>query len=448
MENSVQTGVIISDMSDHFMVFIELGWGLGKKISKKQNVSSRNFSKHNINKFKRFMQDQDWAEVLRHTDINDSYDAFWNIFKANYELCFPITTQRFNKNIHKIHPHITKGLLTSRNTKLTLHKIALKNPTLENMGRYKVFRNTYNRLIKLSKKMYFEKSFEKAQKNPKKTWALMREALNTHKGETKIEKITTPHGTITTSKEMAETFNDFFVKAGVNVARAVPPTKKTPEDFLPPPTQHELHLGTISQAEVVNTMRALESKSSLDVDGVSIKLLKEVALEIGTPLTHIFNISVKEGVFPNQLKTSRVVPIFKAGDPTLCDNYRPIALLSSLSKTLEKIVANRLTNHLVNHKLLFEGQFGFQRNRNTEQNLVRIVNYISSKMNNGEYCLGVFLDLKKAFDVCSHEILLKKLNNLGIRGVAARWFENYLSDRKHQNHPQRHSLSPSYKVAY
>jgi hypothetical protein len=124
------------------------------------------------------------------------------------------------------------------------------------------------------------------------------------------------------------------------------------------------------------------------------------------------------------------VPIFKAGDPTLCDNYRPIALLSSLSKTLEKIVANRLTNHLVNHKLLFEGQFGFQRNRNTEQNLVRIVNYISSKMNNGEYCLGVFLDLKKAFDVCSHEILLKKLNNLGIRGVAARWFENYLSDRK------------------
>jgi hypothetical protein len=176
-------------------------------------------------------------------------------------------------------------------------------------------------------------------------------------------------------------------------------------------------------------MRAIESKSSCDADGISMKILKMVSLEISIPLTHIFNLSMSSGIFPSALKISRVVPIFKSGDPTLCDNYRPIALLSSVSKTLEKIIAIRLTNHLDDHKILYPGQFGFQRRRNTEQDLIRVHNYITEKLNNNEYCIGVFLDLKKAFDVCTHEILLKKLNNLGVRGVALRWFVSYLADR-------------------
>ncbi len=106
--------------------------------------------------------------------------------------------------------------------------------------------------------------------------------------------------------------------------------------------------------------------------------IKEIAIEISTPLAHIFNISLSTGTFPNKLKESRTVPIFKAGNPEVCDNYRPIALLSTLSKILEKMVSVQLVNHLDRNKLLYKHQYGFQRNKSTEHNLIHAVNYIGT----------------------------------------------------------------------
>ena len=152
--------------------------------------------------------------------------------------------------------------------------------------------------------------------------------------------------------------------------------------------------------------------------------------KISTPLAHIFNLSLDKGIFPTNLKLSRIVPVYKSGDPKICDNYRPIALVNTLSKILEKIVSLKLTNHLQINELLYKHQYGFQRGLSTEHNLMHVVNYISQSLNNGNYCIGIFLDLKKAFDVCSHEILLKKLKKFGIDGSALDWFASYLSNRK------------------
>ena len=105
-----------------------------------------------------------------------------------------------------------------------------------------------------------------------------------------------------------------------------------------------------------------------------------------------------QGIFPEGLKTSRITPIHKGGDSENCDNYRPIALQGSIAKILEKIVAINLTNHLDINNLLYKNQFGFQKGKSTEQNLLLTTDYISKALNNGEYCIGVFLDLKKTFD--------------------------------------------------
>jgi hypothetical protein len=158
-------------------------------------------------------------------------------------------------------------------------------------------------------------------------------------------------------------------------------------------------------------------------------MIKFIGEEISIPLAHIFNISLREGVFQEKLKLCRVIPIFKTGNPLECDNYRPISLLSSISKVLEKIVAEKLIAHLLDNDLLYVHQYGFLPNCSTEHNLLQIINYISNALNEGDFCNGVFLDLKKAFDDCSHEILLKKLIKMGIRGNAYKWFENYLAGR-------------------
>jgi hypothetical protein len=158
-------------------------------------------------------------------------------------------------------------------------------------------------------------------------------------------------------------------------------------------------------------------------------MVKFVGNAIALPLAHIFNLSLNSGKFPSSLKQCRVIPIFKNGDSEECDNYRPISLLSSISKVLEKIVAEKLIHHLTANDLLYQHQYGFLPNRSTEQNLLQIVNYISDAINSNMYCVGVFLDLKKAFDVCSHEILLKKLKKMGVVGTAHEWFRSYLEGR-------------------
>ena len=191
----------------------------------------------------------------------------------------------------------------------------------------------------------------------------------------------------------------------------------------------ELDLGTTNQVHVCDIIKSLQPKNSMDIDGISTKLLKFLAIELSWPLAHIFNLSLTTGIFPDRLKSSRTVPIFKAGRNDLCDNYRPIALLSTLSKILEKMVSVKLVNHLDRNKILYEHQYGFQRQKSTEHSIIHALNFIHKAMNENKYSVGVFFDLKKAFDVCSHDILLMKLSKMGITGTALNWFKSYLSNR-------------------
>ena len=153
-------------------------------------------------------------------------------------------------------------------------------------------------------------------------------------------------------------------------------------------------------------------------------MLKFIVEAVAVPLSHIFNLSLQTGKFPSMLKKSRVIPIFKSGCNLDCDNYRPISLLSSLSKILEKIVAKKLLTHLTTNNLLYEHQYGFLPKRSTEHNILQVTNYITDALNSNHFCIAMFIDLRKAFDVCSHEILLKKLTLMGINGIALQWFES------------------------
>jgi hypothetical protein len=96
---------------------------------------------------------------------------------------------------------------------------------------------------------------------------------------------------------------------------------------------------------------------------------------------------------------------------------------------LEKVVAEKLILHLTDNDLLYKHQYGFLPKRSTEHNLMQILDYVTKALNDGMFCIGVFLDLRKAFDVCSHKILLAKLERMGITNIALNWFKNYLSGR-------------------
>jgi len=422
------SGTLISDISDHFITFICNGKNLPAQQQK--SITMRIFSAQNLSKFKEALANVNWNQTTSILDTNDAYDAFWLQYQTTFETIFPLTKLKFNKNIHKVNSYMSEGLLISRGTKINLHKQCLANPSPLSINTYKQFRNIYTKTLRAAKILHIKNKLLDCKGNAKETWKILNECTGRTAKNVKIEKIIS-NGTLTEVPiEIANEFNNFFIKVGQEISDNIPTIDRTPESYLVPPLiDNQFHMQNVTPEYIVKIVKDLASKNSKDIDGVSSKMIKYVINVICLPLAHIFNLSLNSGIFPTKLKRSKVVPIFKNGNRNDCDNYRPISLLCSISKILEKVVAKKLLSHLQINNLLYEHQYGFLPKRSTEQNLIQVTNYITNALNDGMFCIGVFIDLRKAFDVCSHKILLKKLKNLGIKGNDLKWFESYLSNR-------------------
>ena len=425
---TITSGTITEEISDHLITFLQPT--LKKTKTKPATLKKRLYTKTNMDRFKTDLQHITWNNVLVTDNVEDCYDNFWDTYNTLHNLHFPLTTTKFNKNYHKVSDFMTTGLLISRRNKILLHKTALVTNTHDNWTTYRNYRNLFNKTIRASKKLHYESKLATNAKNPKKTWDILKELTTGKTTHNNIDKISADNQIITDRNAMAEEFNKFFASAGRKVYQSVQPTTKQPCDYIPDKDIHPLNFSNISEGLVVQTIDNMDPKTSQDASGISMKMIKFLKLELAKPLAHLFTLSVTTGVFPSKLKTSRTIPIFKAGDNTSCDNYRPISLLSSISKILEKIVACSLVDHLELNNLIYSNQYGFLRNRSTVHSLLHLTNKISRDLNDKKFVLGIFLDLRKAFDCVSHDILLAKLKKLGINDIALTWFTSYLSDRQ------------------
>ena len=158
-------------------------------------------------------------------------------------------------------------------------------------------------------------------------------------------------------------------------------------------------------------------------------VLKHLNNEISIVLSKLINLSFANGVFPDILKSSSVLPLFKKGSKIICGNYRPISLLSNISKILEKLMYARLYRFLNLYNIIVECQFGFRANHSTSHALISITEKLREALDTGNFACGVFIDLKKAFDTVDHNILIAKLEHYGVRGVVKQWFYSYLNNR-------------------
>lgn len=151
---------------------------------------------------------------------------------------------------------------------------------------------------------------------------------------------------------------------------------------------------------------------------------------LASPIAYICNLSLSTGIVPDSIKVAKVIPVFKSGDANNSSNYRPISLLNFMSKVLEKVVNTRLRIFLESNNILSEHQYGFRRGRSTKQVVAKMVEHITTKLDSRQKCIGIFLDLLKAFDTVSRPILFQKMEAIGIRGLALDWFKSYFENRK------------------
>ena len=181
----------------------------------------------------------------------------------------------------------------------------------------------------------------------------------------------------------------------------------------------------ITSSEVESEILSIPNKKFHGLYSCPTKILKCARSFTSKAIAEMINISIQSGIYPSILKHAKVIPVFKTGDVTESDNYRPISLLCNLNKILEKVMYKRFINFIENKNILHHSQYGFRQQYSTQHAILDIVNKIQANIDKKEFTCGIFIDLKKAFDTVDHTILLCKLQHYGFRGIIHDWLSSY-----------------------
>lgn len=409
---------VFHDLSDHCLILSEFRIKLGSHRIK--------LSKTVVN------HDRLDREFKRYIDtfgpVRDANMCLQNI-SSKYDALLKDCTKTMTKyvNIKGTQcPWMSLHLWTLIKIKSNYLKKSRRDPG--NMRLAEMFEHVSKKLDiakKQAKKRYFEDLLINTSHS--KLWKNINSIIG-RSDKKKMVKLNVNGECVADSKLICEAFNDHFSTVGSNLAENITPSCSNPERHIEP-VSNTIFLQPASANEVVSIIHQLKNNKSPGPDCIPVKAIKNNAISFSRILSDIFNLLIQTGVYPDCLKVAKVIPVFKSGDPQNTDNYRPISTLSVFTKILEKLLITRIVNFLDRNNILYSMQYGFRNGSSTTIAITELVDKVLEETDSKKYVGALFLDLKKAFDTINHNILLRKLECYGIRGVANNIIRSYLVNR-------------------
>ena len=424
--NTPKSRILVTDISDHYPVFCYSDRISSENSCRIGTLKYRQINDNSKIAFKEFIDGLGWESVYSELDAQIAYSNFMQELSMAYEAHFPILERRSTKS--DLNPWLTSGIKKSIKNKNKLYIRYRNRPNIYNKIQYLRYKYSLAKIISTAKKSFYQTKISENYSNAKKTWEVLNDILSRKKTPGIDLKIANINGEMCSDQnKIVNALNKYFVDVGTSLDQLIPQCPKNPLDYLSGNHTNSLFLNPVTETEVLNCMQKLK-KSSAGHDEIKPEIIKLIP-SVAYPLTHIINLCFQQSIFPTELKRANVTPIHKGGDSSVFSNYRPISVLPVFSKIFERLLHQRLMSFFTSNNIISDSQFGFRKGYSTELALARTIDEISTHLDNGNIVIGMFLDLKKAFDTVNHSILLNKLYHYGVRGNPHLLLKNYLSQR-------------------
>lgn len=409
------TVVYEPNLSDH-MALCTSFWLLHDKQNKgrEQLVPMRLITSYGLFTLYNQIENTDWSFVDQESlNGNNKFDLFTNIIINAVQECFPLRQVKLNGNSKKnTWFNSNSNLILMRDNLNFLNELYKKN--LVTKDEVNKFRSKYRSELNNAKKHSNDLHILKSSNKQKAMWEIIKpnnQNLNSSMGIT------------------GEEFNSYFSSIAEKLISNLPVSEVDPCSFIPTLPESSFQFKEVSFNEIRSAINSLKNTNSKDIYEINTKIVKTITNVIIVPLTKIINHCIRQNLFPDALKLSKVIPIFKKGTRDNVTNYRPISLIPIFGKIFETALKNQISHYFEHNALFNTCQYGFRSNCSTTMAISKLSDIVLKAFADKDLAFAVCLDLSKAFDSVSHSLLLKKLNYYGFDDSSILLMKRYLENR-------------------
>lgn len=407
-------------LSDHYAIDVEVAMCEEKNITGYEEY--RPFTRAGMNGLFECMESQTWDFLTEQgSDVDEAFSVFIDLLHNEINNRFPIRKRKCRKQSNNIvwFDEVCRGM---RETLRFLNDIYKMRPSQQLREELVSFKRAYRQQLKNTKRNAYTNHILGSANVIRTAWGV----INAYRG---IGEFSGKESSLS-----ACDLNTFFAGAAERVLANTPTTMVSHKSFLIPPVRNDLKFSfrEVGFVQVRDAINALKNKPSRDVYLVNVPLIKQLKNQLIAPITKLVNLSIRHGIFPNCLKKSKVIPIFKKGNRNDPNNFRPVSLTPILSKILEYILKEQLCAFFEENKLFTDCQYGFRAKRSTTLAVVSLLGFMTETFEGEQYASAAFCDLSKAFDCVSHDLMADKLEYYGLDQNGLNLMKSYLAGRRQQ----------------